>query len=165
MSNPAGWKVIYSRLAFTMPLKNLFSVILPISGHISPIMFPITLLFLRSFFPSLYIYSCAIHCILFSTHHQHLSLCQLVCFTQQCPLLSVSLSPRLLETRKYIFDMFLSALKLQALKAEQKCILALLNIPGRAVWLALKILDASRRNTGGTNAYATAAGKEKTQNN
>lgn len=43
MSNPAGWKVIYSRLAFTMPLKTVLcypSRLWPLFTY----MFPITLL-------------------------------------------------------------------------------------------------------------------------
>lgn len=56
MSNPAGWKVIYFRLAFTMPLKILFSVILPVSGHFLPtcsllLSLRAHLHFLRSFSP------------------------------------------------------------------------------------------------------------------
>ncbi len=112
MSNPAGWKDNFFQAGFYYAIKDSVLCYPSRLWTLFTYMFPITLLFLRSFFPPLYIFSCAIHCILFSTHHQHLSLCRLVWFTQQCPLLSVSLPASLINLQIHLRHVLVSCFKL-----------------------------------------------------
>lgn len=83
MSNPAGWKVIYSRLAFTMPLKTVLcypSRLWPLFTY----MFPITLLMHPPPFSQIFL------C--------HLLMCHPLNPLQYVPSTSVSLSTCVLHT-------------------------------------------------------------------
>lgn len=118
MSNPAGWKVIYSRLAFTIPLKNLFSVILPISGHFLPTCSLLLSFFLDLFFPlftSTHVPSTASSLVHTINIYLSVDLCALHNNVLYCLSLSPCVSYKLTNTSSTC-----SCQPFQALKAEQK---------------------------------------------